>query len=521
MTSKPDECEVCLDLFNGNDKRPRVFPCGHTFCSLCIENLLQNGSVTCPNCRVQHRASNVAIFPVVFILEDFIKKRNPSTTERLAAGQPPWKRFGKKIAKEKEGQEASFRNLRIAYKAKYSQLDDYAACLYDWECQHQELDAKLRDVLEKQRIIKLMLEEEKRLVKAQQHEGREQQKLLDVAVESLEAANTMQELIAAVNEAELAQVVSENWIQRSNEMFPNVSAIQKSGKARAAIKEALDVITRGMACEATPDRNAALARGDGARIHVPSAQEVMADPSLSIPKKVECIISNLSSKLTVDRVLQKDGPAKALLNAGEAFAVQNHRSARISRIHNEVYVHHLKDARVPASAHTIPFREMATSFDLSSTLAFLELVWQDSPPRRVQIRLCRDNWLAKQFFMMCTGEKGPSYANTGIFSDGYRGYIYECIQGGDYDGKAGKPIITPSGNPMPKVRERAGIVKHRGPENSTQFSIVIGGGRANTEVDKVFGYVENGLEVLMSAASARYERKANVVIVDCGAVIPL
>lgn len=66
----------------------------------------------------------------------------------------------------------------------------------------------------------------------------------------------------------------------------------------------------------------------------------------------------------VDHVLQKDGPAKALLNAGEVFAVQNHRSARITRIHNKVYVHHLKDARPPASAHTIPVSSLTVRINV-------------------------------------------------------------------------------------------------------------------------------------------------------------
>lgn len=220
-----------MEVFNCNDKKPRVFPCGHTFCSLCIKNLLQNGSVVCPSCRAKHSASNVDNFPVVFILEDFIKKLNPSPgrrNETLAAGQPPWKRLGKKIAEVREEQESAFRNFRSGYEAKFSELEDYATSLHVWEYQHRELDAKLRDVLEKQEIIKLMLEEEKRLVKEQQHEGREQQRRLDVAVEPLDTARTMQELIASVDKAEQARVVAENWIQRCNEIFPNAGAIQKS-----------------------------------------------------------------------------------------------------------------------------------------------------------------------------------------------------------------------------------------------------------------------------------------------------
>lgn len=527
MASKAEECEICLVMFDGNNRRPRILPCGHTFCSLCIANLLQNGSVNCPNCRVQHSASNVDDFPVVFVLEDFIKKfclNAGGGNKRPAAGQPPWKRLGRKIVEVREEQEASLRNFRFGFKAKLSQLEDYATSLYVWECQHGELDAKLRDVLEKQKIIKLMLEEEKRLVKEHQHEGREHQILLDGAATSLDTAGTMQELMAIVDTAEQVRLVAEDWIQRCNEAFPNVSVIQKSAKTRAALKETLNIISEGMTCEETSNDDV-LATSDGARSSVSSAHEVMTDPSLSIPKKVERIINTLLSKLTVGRVLQKDGPVKDLLNAGEVFAVKNHRrcprSAKISRIGNEIYVHHLKDARPPASAHTIPFQEMATSFDLSSTQVFLELVWQNSPPRRVQIRLCRDNWLAKQFLMMCTGETGPSFANTGMFSDDYRGYQQECILGGDYDGKKGKAIIAPDGNPKEKVPERAGVVRQYGPGNSTQFSVVIGSGRPNVEVDKVFGYVENGLEVLMSAAKAQFQEKANVVVVDCGAVIPL
>lgn len=140
----------------------------------------------------------------------------------------------------REEQEASLRNFRFGFKAKLSQLEDYATSLYVWECQHGELDAKLRDVLEKQKIIKLMLEEEKRLVKEHQHEGREHQILLDGAATSLDTAGTMQELMAIVDTAEQVRLVAEDWIQRCNEAFPNVSVIQKSAKVSTASERNVD-----------------------------------------------------------------------------------------------------------------------------------------------------------------------------------------------------------------------------------------------------------------------------------------
>ncbi|XP_042859661.1 uncharacterized protein LOC122245748 isoform X2 [Penaeus japonicus] len=515
---KPEECQVCLEIYNDRAKRPRVLPCGHTFCSLCIGDLLRDGSVLCPNCRAKHSASTVDVFPVVFIVEDFVKQ----FPNRIVAGQPPWKRLGKKMAEVREEQETSFRSFRIGYEADLSQLETYANTLRAWECQHREFNARLKDVIEEQATIKLMLEEEQRKVKEHQREGREQQKQLDAAAESLDKANTVQKLMVAMDNAGCVQAVAEDWIEQCQESFPNVSGIQKSVRMRAAIEKALDVISNGMENEVT-STNASCGNANASNAHVPSAQGTTVS-SLTILRNVESIIDDISPKLTVEGILQRDGPMTALLDTGEIFAVMNEngyvRSARLSRHHNEIYVHHLKDVRPPASAHTIPFKDMADAFDLSSTRTFLELAWQDSLPRRVQIRLCPDTWLAMQFLLMCTGEKGPSYVATGIFSDGYRGYKKECVTGGDYDGKNGEGVMAPGHNPKLKAPERAGVVRQIGPQNSTQFSVVIGSGRGSN-VDCYFGEVESGLEVLMSAAKAQYEHKANVIVVDCGAIIPL
>ena len=45
------ECAVCMDTY----KDPRLLPCSHTLCKVCLDNLIRNSSITCPVCsRATH-----------------------------------------------------------------------------------------------------------------------------------------------------------------------------------------------------------------------------------------------------------------------------------------------------------------------------------------------------------------------------------------------------------------------------------------------------------------------------------
>ena len=41
------ECSVCLENF----QTPKLLSCMHTFCEGCIEKLIENQAITCPECR--------------------------------------------------------------------------------------------------------------------------------------------------------------------------------------------------------------------------------------------------------------------------------------------------------------------------------------------------------------------------------------------------------------------------------------------------------------------------------------
>jgi hypothetical protein len=48
------ECPICLDIL----KEPKLLSCQHTFClSPCLENIIENNEIKCPECRKIHSLS--------------------------------------------------------------------------------------------------------------------------------------------------------------------------------------------------------------------------------------------------------------------------------------------------------------------------------------------------------------------------------------------------------------------------------------------------------------------------------
>ena len=50
-------CPVCFEDFSAEGSSvPRILPCFHTLCEHCVEHLLRNNSLECPECRQKHDA---------------------------------------------------------------------------------------------------------------------------------------------------------------------------------------------------------------------------------------------------------------------------------------------------------------------------------------------------------------------------------------------------------------------------------------------------------------------------------
>ena len=52
LQQRPDECSMCLSVYDKVDRRSRTLPCGRNYCSCCLCVLLEDGLLTCCLCMI-------------------------------------------------------------------------------------------------------------------------------------------------------------------------------------------------------------------------------------------------------------------------------------------------------------------------------------------------------------------------------------------------------------------------------------------------------------------------------------
>ncbi|CAL4101170.1 unnamed protein product, partial [Meganyctiphanes norvegica] len=67
------KCNICFNNYNESSLRPRSLNCGHTFCEICLKNTIQNGTITCPQCRKIQAISSASDIPINFTVEGLLK----------------------------------------------------------------------------------------------------------------------------------------------------------------------------------------------------------------------------------------------------------------------------------------------------------------------------------------------------------------------------------------------------------------------------------------------------------------
>ncbi|XP_022109221.1 tripartite motif-containing protein 3-like [Acanthaster planci] len=47
------DCAVCFERY-GNNRKPKLLPCEHTYCHVCLHQMRMNNVIKCPDCREEH-----------------------------------------------------------------------------------------------------------------------------------------------------------------------------------------------------------------------------------------------------------------------------------------------------------------------------------------------------------------------------------------------------------------------------------------------------------------------------------
>ncbi len=67
------DCSICLEKYNSKEKIPRILKCGHTFCTICLKELIRVKNnlevyapyVKCPiDKTLGHNNTNVEEIPI-------------------------------------------------------------------------------------------------------------------------------------------------------------------------------------------------------------------------------------------------------------------------------------------------------------------------------------------------------------------------------------------------------------------------------------------------------------------------
>lgn len=607
---------MCLEPYDDSHKRPRVLPCGHTFCSPCIRDLVQDGYLPCPTCRTEHVIpGDYSFFPIVFEFEELLNRvkhtRGASATPSASpsplgfSGRPRRERgsaISKKLANLKVEQESSMCQSTSACVKMRQQLARYKGDLVEWEREHRQLADDLRRMMRLNEEVERVLGWEREDVERLQREGVDKTRQLRAARRTLIGVRSAQDTFDALNQGDFAQDEAEDWMLKCRETFPDVDAVRKSVKVRMATSRAVAQMFRETrSCSsfpltaaeerysdiislahiftdhnadhafslADPDPSAEESVSECLTLPQESVSDSLADEIVSEPihvsddsvfeavhvegseadlvqltdgedvdggegaeddstilRKVRHIQFTATVDLTAESLSLLTEPVRAMLEAGEVYVVQEGqsymRSAKLSLREDMICLHHLQEKQPPALARTIPYCEVEAMLDYSYALTFLELAWPGSPPRRVYIRLSPDSGRGRQFVMLCSGERGHSYANTNFLRVKNKGLRGECLQGGDYNfnsGLGGYSIIQNLAcNGEYKRRDVTGSVGavYTNAQNGAQFYIRTRG-RPAVNRFTVFGQVERGLEVATAAIALQDVKK--VMVVDCGVVI--
>ncbi|XP_069193506.1 tripartite motif-containing protein 59-like [Procambarus clarkii] len=232
MDVHPEECSLCFNNYEDNLLRPRTLPCGHTFCSQCIDNAIKNGQLTCPRCHAQHAATAATQFSINYGMEALIRKLKGIEDVPGKSIKAPARGISKTLRSLVQEQKSIISILITSCEEVLSQLGWYRGQLGDWKTHHLQLQDRLYALVEQNKSAMKLLELEDTSVVDITTQGEEGKTQLQVMVGSLDTVNTAQEVDTTIDTAHECKMKVEDWLQKCQELFPDVKTVHTSVKVR-------------------------------------------------------------------------------------------------------------------------------------------------------------------------------------------------------------------------------------------------------------------------------------------------
>ncbi|XP_069193557.1 uncharacterized protein [Procambarus clarkii] len=144
----------------------------------------------------------------------------------------PARGISKKLHSLVQEQKSSISSLITSCEEVLSQLGEYREQLGDWKTHHLQLQDRLYALVEQNKSAMKLLELEDTSVVDMTTQGEEGKIQLQAMLGSLDTVNTAQEVFMTINEVDQCNMEVENWLQKCQELFPNVKTVHTSVKVR-------------------------------------------------------------------------------------------------------------------------------------------------------------------------------------------------------------------------------------------------------------------------------------------------
>ncbi|KAK8379227.1 hypothetical protein O3P69_019224 [Scylla paramamosain] len=389
MDDNPEECPVCMTLFNEEEaeERPRNLPCGHTFCTSCINIVKKNDRISCPSCRTKHKVPPAGGFPISYTLEAVIRRRRDTGRRQSAVAQVTQRRekcLSRKMCALLREQEGRVQTTITACQEVQAQFNQYHTSLEGLQTQHQCLQDRLQAILDVVRDAREVLRQEKSHMEYRKHRVQQEENQLHGLLDPLSRVTTLEEACKMIIVTNQTTSQVEQGVEEWNKAFPSYDTVAATRKVWDASKMAVEAIN-GIMASLQPNGN----------------ESTTDEPACPITDRLNSL---LTTTVTAEDVFSLEQSARYLLLGGLVVAViqgqEDTCHARLSLKNNQLYLHSMQQLPVPLGAATLQMTEIVPCNPPCKV--FLDIAWPGTAPQRVIIYLSPDTPRGRQFLSLCT-----------------------------------------------------------------------------------------------------------------------
>lgn len=224
-------CKICFHRYNEDQRRPRVLPCGHSYCSHCISNHLVENKVVCPTCRKEHGAERCSDFSVNYEVEHNMSISGSSPDVESQMKTAPLEKpqgISRMLRSTRDEYCKQIQEAETEVREKKSNLEVYESQMNTWKEEHQkEMEFHLSCAQEHREVI-TSINKENQTVREASGQADNILKEVRTSGNDLNAADSNKNLLLSMEKSSCVYDSVQEWNSDIQKAYPNSKLIIRS-----------------------------------------------------------------------------------------------------------------------------------------------------------------------------------------------------------------------------------------------------------------------------------------------------